>query len=108
MTAYPYSVKFIIPLEPQTYPSPVIFGSFLHVSNLTDVWDQLLRDNHLEQYVEAFENYEFRNIEPWSLGGTKLFVDLSEELGSRMINLGGVARLGDSMIFIDVEAVSRT
>ena len=55
-----------------------------------------------------FLNYEFRNIEPWSLGGTKLFVDLSEELGSRMINLGGVARLGDSMIFIDVEAVSRT
>ena len=64
MTAYPYSVKFIIPLEPQSYPLPVIFGSFLHVSNLTDVWNQLLTDNHLEQYVEAFENYEFRNIEP--------------------------------------------
>ena len=48
------------------------------------------------------------NSETLSLGGTRLFVDLSEELGSRMINLGGVARLGDSMIFIDVEAVSRT
>ena len=107
MTDFPYSVKFILPSEVQIYPI-MEYGGILHVTNLTVAWEQILLDNHLEQYVLAFENYIFRNIEPWSLGGTKLFVDLSDQLGSRMMNLGGVARLGTSMIFIDVEAVSRT
>ena len=103
MTDLPYTVKFILPPEElQTEPWDT-FGSYDHVANLTIAWEKLLTDNHLEQYIEALDQYSFRNIEPWSLGGTKLFVDLSDELGSRLMDLGGVARLGEFMIFIDVE-----
>ena len=107
MSGFPYFVVFIIPSEVQTY-QPVTHGDVEHMYNLMLAWGKLLIDNDLGQYVWNTDHYTFRNMEDCSLGGTKLFVYLSNELGSRMMTLGGVARLGTFMIHVDVEAVART